>query len=120
MAPALARAGQLLRSILRIVDENVRAGSELTQFVIEWPIAGFVVRGVYNGAAGSFDAIAQAALWVIDVASGNFVFTDGEGVAAADFHEFLFGGHGGHVHRKIRDGHLPFKKPFPGGAGGTV
>src|ERR1700751_1073420 len=49
---------------------------------------------------------------MIDVASGDFIFSDGEGIAAGDFHKFLFGGHRGHVDGKIRSSHLGFEYLF--------
>ena len=94
MPPTLSRGRQLLRRVLRVVDENVRALGKLAQLFVKLRIAGLVVGGVHHDAAGSFDAVAKAALRVIDVPRGDFVFTDNEGVAAADFHEFLFSGHG--------------------------
>src|SRR5579863_3576592 len=109
MSPAFAGGGQLFRSVLRVVDENVRAGREFAQLFIELRIAGFVVGGIDHGAAGSFDAIAEAALRMIDEARGDFIFADDESVSAADFHEFLLGDHGRHVDRKIGSGHLGFK-----------
>src|SRR5258708_15484190 len=75
-------------------------------------MAGFIVGGIQKGAAGSLDAVPEAALRVIDKASGTFIFADDESVAATDLHEFLFGGHGGHVDRKIGRGHLGFKNLF--------
>src|SRR5258708_11122607 len=112
VAPAFAGGGQLFRSILRVVDENVRALGKFKQLFIELRIAGFVVGGIDNGAAGSFDAVTKAALRVIDEARGNFIFSDDESVAAADLHEFFFGGHGRHVDRKIGSSHLGFKNLF--------
>ena len=49
---------------------------------------------------------------MIDVAGGDFVFAYREGIPSADFHEFLFCGHGGHVHGEIGSRHLRFKYLF--------
>jgi hypothetical protein len=109
MAPAAFGAGELLWRVLGVVDEDIRACRQLLQTFVEFAIAGLVVGGVDDGAGWRFDAETEAALWMIQGAGGDFVFAYEKGVASSDFLEPAFGIHGGHVDRKIGQGHLSFE-----------
>src|SRR6266478_9205049 len=109
MAPTAAGAGELLRRVLSVVDENVGASGELAKALIELGVARLIIGGIDDRAGGRVDAKAQAALRVVEPAGSDFVFADLEGVAAGDFLELALGGHGGHIHGEIGDGHLRFE-----------
>src|SRR5579871_6755199 len=66
MPPAFARGGELLRRILRVVDEYVRIARQTPQIDIVLAAVRFVIRGIDNGARAGLEPVAQASLRMIE------------------------------------------------------
>ena len=94
---------------MRVVDENIRAGREFPQTLVEFGVARFIVRGIHHGAGGSLKPETQAALGMVQPAGRDARARHLEMIAAADFRKFALGAHGVQVDWKIRIGHLRFK-----------
>src|SRR5258708_25116915 len=72
MSPTASRARELLRRVLRVVDENIRAAGEFYEVAIEFRVAGFVVGRVGDDSRRRFKSQAQASLWMIQPADADF------------------------------------------------
>src|SRR6476646_5360795 len=66
MSPTLFARGIFFREILRVVNEQVSAFSQLADALIKHGIAGLIVSGVNNGLALGFHAKAQTALRMVE------------------------------------------------------
>src|SRR5580704_11372444 len=87
MAPPLARRGQLLRGILRIIDQDIGTVCELAETSIEFRDAGFVVGSVDDRTCRRIQAVAEASLGMIHPGGGNLRALDLPIFAAGDFTE---------------------------------
>ena len=112
VAPALARGGELLRRKLRVVDEDVGAGGQLEQALVQLRHTRLVVRGIDNRARRRFQAESQAALRMVQPARGHLCGANLVLVAVAHLGKFARRRHRGNVHREIRMGHLRFEDLF--------
>jgi len=109
MSPALFAGSVLFRKILRVIDEQVRAFSQLADALIKDRIARFIVRGVNNDFALSFHAEAKAALRMVEPL-GLHGTAFQLSAAFVDGAELAVRGHVTHVDREIWVGHLLFKR----------
>src|SRR5438270_8360126 len=66
VSPALFAGGVFFRKILRVVNQQVSAFSQLADAFIKDGIAGFIVRGVNNDFALGFHAEAETALRMVE------------------------------------------------------
>ena len=66
VSPALFARGIFFRKILRVVDQQVSAFSQLADAFIKHRIARLIVRGVNNDLALGFHAEAKAALRMVE------------------------------------------------------
>src|SRR5271155_5838426 len=109
MAPALAFRRELLRGILRVVDQYIRSLSELPKILVKLRHARLIVGGVDHRAARSVHAIAQASLGMVQKSGSDLGAVDLPFVIAVDFMKFARRRHQADFHRKVRFGELRFK-----------
>ena len=109
MSPAFSRGHQLFGGELRVIDENVRAGSQLPQAFIQLFVPRLIVGGVRHGACRRLDAKSQATVWMVQPARADFVLTDLERFPSIYFLKFPLRVHHRHVHGEVRHGHLRFE-----------
>ena len=109
VSPALFAGGVFFRKILRVVDQQVSAFSQLADAFIKDGIAGLIVRGVNNDLALGFHAEAQAALRMVEP-HGLHGAAFKLGAAFVDGAELAVRGHVTHVHGEIWVGHLLFQR----------
>lgn len=107
--PALLVADQLLGSVLRVVDENIRSQGELPNGTVMESGTGFSIGGQHKRRAFHIDPVGNTFLRVIQ-RSG----TDDSAIqidrAFVQIEEVARRAHGAHVHWKVRVDHLAFHR----------
>ena len=109
VSPALFAGSIFFRKILRVVDEQISAFSQLAYAFIEHRIAWLIVRGVDDDFALRFHAETQTTLWMVEP-HGLHGAIFKLGAAFIDIAELAVRGHITHVDGKIWVGHLLFQR----------
>src|ERR1700676_4128739 len=87
MSPPLARRGELLGGILRIVDQDICSVRELSKTSIQFRHAGLVIGSIDDRSDGHIQAIAETTLRMIHPSGGYARPLDFPFFAASDFPE---------------------------------
>src|SRR5579872_4303112 len=85
VSPAFARGRELFGSVLRIVDENVRARRQLPKTLVELRIPRLVVSGINDRSGGGIKTKAQAALRMVQPGGLYPRARDVEHISPGDF-----------------------------------
>src|SRR5579864_9646548 len=106
MSPATASSFVLFGKILRIVDQNVGAFSQLAHGFVEVGITGFIIRCVDQHAFFGFEAKSHAALRVVEPCGLDLDAVAHGQASIFDIVEVALGFHLVEVDRKIGRSHL--------------
>ena len=107
VSPAVSSRLIFLGQELRVVDQRVGALGKFAYRFIEDRIARFVIGGVNQDGVAAGDAKAEASLRVVQPHGIDYAIVKRE-TAFADVVKIAVSRHLGHIHRKIRIGHLIF------------
>src|SRR5579883_833380 len=100
---------EFLGGVLRVIDENIRCFGKAAQIAVVFEVSRLVIGGVDDCPNSSLDAIAEAALGMIEPASGHARFADRETIAPSNIGEFAICGHSMEVDREVGMSHLRFE-----------
>ena len=115
VAPAAFPGGVLLRQILRVIDEDVRAFRELAHVLVEDGVSRLIVSGIDNHFIFGLNAEAEASLGMIEPHGLDNAIVECDAVFF-DVIKMPVRRHLTHVHRKVRIGHLFFDGPLQSAA----